>query len=38
MGITTVMIENHRTEHVWKTFMKNREAITAMERVGFQRT
>lgn len=38
LGITMLMIENHRTEHVWKTFMKNAEAGMAMKRVGFQRT
>ena len=35
-GITMVMAENKRTSFVWKTFMKNREAQRAMEKVGFK--
>jgi len=36
LGITMVMAENHRTGLVWDTFMKNPEARTAMDRVGFR--
>jgi hypothetical protein len=36
LGITMLMAENHRTGFVWKTFMKNPEATTAMQKVGFQ--
>jgi len=36
VGITMVMAENKRTSFVWKTFMKNREAQRAMEKVGFK--
>jgi len=35
LGITMLMAENHRTGFVWKIFMKNLEATTAMEKVGF---
>jgi hypothetical protein len=35
LGITMLMAENHRSGLVWKTFMKNPEAITAMQKVGF---
>jgi len=35
LGITMLMAENHRTGLVWNTFMKNKEAQQAMERVGF---
>jgi hypothetical protein len=35
LGITMLMAENHRTGFVWKTFMKNPEATTAMQKVGF---
>ncbi len=38
LGITMVMIENQRSGLVWKTFMKNPEAVTAMNRVGFQKS
>lgn len=34
-GITMLMAENLRTAFVWETFMKNREAKTALERAGF---
>jgi hypothetical protein len=34
-GITMLMAENLRTAFVWDTFMKNREAKTALERAGF---
>ena len=34
-GITMLMAENLRTGFVWNTFMKNREAQTALERAGF---
>ncbi len=36
LGITMLMIENQRTEFVWKTFMKNSESVTAMDRAGFR--
>jgi hypothetical protein len=36
LGITMLMAENHRTGLVWNTFMKNTEAQTAMQKVGFQ--
>jgi hypothetical protein len=35
-GITVVMAENARTSFVWDTFMKNPEAMRAMERAGFR--
>jgi hypothetical protein len=35
LGITMLMAENHRTGFVWKNFMKNKEAQTAMEKAGF---
>jgi hypothetical protein len=35
LGITMLMAENHRTGFVWKTFMKNPEATTAMQKAGF---
>jgi hypothetical protein len=34
-GITLLMAENARTGFVWNTFMKNEEAQSAMEKVGF---
>jgi hypothetical protein len=34
-GITMLMAENLRTGFVWNTFMKNREAQTALQRAGF---
>jgi len=34
-GITMLMAENLRTGFVWNTFMKNRDAQTALERAGF---
>jgi len=36
LGITMVMAENYRTGLVWNTFMKNPEAQSAMQKVGFQ--
>jgi exo beta-1,2-glucooligosaccharide sophorohydrolase (non-reducing end) len=30
------MIEDYRTELVWKMFMKNPEIRPALERIGFQ--
>lgn len=36
LGITMLMAENHRSEFVWKTFMKNPEAQAAMKMVGFK--
>ncbi len=38
VGITMLMAENKRTSFVWETFMKNKEAQTAMEKVGFSPT
>jgi hypothetical protein len=35
VGITMLMAENKRFAFVWETFMKNKEAQTAMEKVGF---
>ena len=36
LGITMLMAENARSEFVWKTFMKNKEAQRGMERAGFK--
>ncbi len=36
LGITMVMAENYRTGLVWQTFMKNLEAQSAMQKVGFK--
>jgi len=36
LGITMLMAENARTGFVWETFMKNPEAVSAMQKVGFQ--
>ena len=36
LGITMLMAENHRSGLIWETFMKNAEAQTAMQKVGFQ--
>lgn len=38
LGITMLMAENHRTGFVWDTFMKNPEAQSAMQKVGFRAT
>jgi hypothetical protein len=35
LGITMMMAENHRSGFVWNTFMKNAEAQSAMQKVGF---
>lgn len=35
LGITMLMAENHCTGFVWDTFMKNKEAQSAMEKAGF---
>jgi hypothetical protein len=35
LGITMLMAENHRSGFVWNTFMKNPEAQSAMQKVGF---
>jgi len=35
-GISMVMAENARTGYVWKTFMRNPEAVRGMERAGFK--
>jgi len=37
VGITMLMAENLRTEFVWRTFMKNPEAMRAMELVRLVR-
>ena len=36
LGITMLMVENQRSGLIWKTFMKNREAQEAMQKVGFK--
>jgi len=36
LGITMLMAENHRTGLIWNTFMKNPEAQSAMQKVGFK--
>jgi hypothetical protein len=36
VGISVSMSENHRTQFVWNTFMKNPEAQSAMQMAGFQ--
>jgi hypothetical protein len=36
LGITMLMAENHRTGLIWETFMKNPEAQSAMQKVGFK--
>ena len=36
LGITMLMAENARTGFVWKTFMKNPEAQTGMQKAGFK--
>lgn len=36
LGITTLMIENYRTQFVWNRFMANPEAQKAMQLAGFQ--
>ena len=38
LGITMLMAENHRTGLIWSTFMKNPEAQSAMQKVGFKVT
>ena len=38
LGITMLMAENHRTGLIWNTFMKNPEAQSAMQKVGFKVT
>ena len=35
VGISILMAENQRTQFVWNTFMKNPEAQSAMQAVGF---
>jgi hypothetical protein len=35
VGISVLMAENQRTQFVWNTFMKNPEAQSAMQTVGF---
>ncbi|MHB1021504.1 MAG: glucoamylase family protein [Acidobacteriaceae bacterium] len=35
-GIVMLMAENLRSDFVWKTFMKNPEAIRGMQRAGFK--
>ena len=36
VGVTMLMAENKRTGFVWETFMKNKEAQAAMEKIGFK--
>ena len=36
LGVTMVMAENYRTGMVWSTFLKNSEALLAVQHVGFQ--
>jgi len=36
VGITMLMVENHRTGFVWKTFMSSPEAGKGMEAAGFR--
>lgn len=36
VGITMVMAENARSQFVWNTFMKNKEAQRGMEKAGFR--
>jgi hypothetical protein len=36
LGITMLMAENHRSGLVWRTFMRNPEVLTAMQKAGFQ--
>ena len=38
LGITMLMAENRRSGLVWTTFMKNPEAQSAMQKVGFRST
>jgi len=38
LGVTMLMAENHRTGLIWNTFMKNLEAQSAMQKVGFKVT
>lgn len=36
VGVTMLMAENQRSGLIWKTFMKNSEAQSAMQKVGFK--
>jgi len=36
LGIGMIMAENVRTQLIWNTFMRNREVVVAMEKVGFR--
>lgn len=36
LGITMLMVENHRSGFVWNVFMKNPEANSAMQKAGFR--
>lgn len=36
LGIMLLMAENARSGFVWETFMKNQEALRALQRAGFQ--
>jgi hypothetical protein len=38
VGATMLMAENQRTGFVWKTFMRNKEVQSAMEKAGFRST
>jgi hypothetical protein len=37
VGISMLMAENVRSGFVWKTFMKNQEALRGMDRAGFKK-
>ena len=37
-GISVLMAENLRSGLIWRTFMRNREAVVAMQRAGFHGT
>jgi len=37
-GISVIMAENLRSGLIWKTFMRNKSSVDAMERVGFHGT
>jgi hypothetical protein len=37
-GISVLMAENLRTGMVWESFMRNKECVAGMERVGFRET
>jgi hypothetical protein len=37
-GISVIMAENLRSGLIWKSFMRNKTSVNAMERVGFHAT